>query len=102
MGYLRYYGTVHSKLDFVFKNIKAIFGGQCTKFITGSAPIASEILEFMKVTTCAQFIEGYGQTETCAASFVTDFLDGVSGHVGGPFNISSFKLIDVPDMNYTS
>lgn len=25
----------------------------------------------------------------------------MSGHVGGPFSVSSYKLIDVPDMNYT-
>ena len=27
--------------------------------------------------------------------------DGISGHVGGPFPNNEFKLIDVPEMNYT-
>lgn len=35
------------------------------------------------------------------ASFITRQRDPNSGHVGGPLYQSSFKLIDVPEMNYT-
>lgn len=48
------------------------------------------------------FIQGYGQTESTAASFLTDQSDPVSGHVGGVKPSLEFKLEDVPDMNYTS
>lgn len=28
--------------------------------------------------------------------------DGISGHVGGPFDQNEFKLVDVPEMKYTN
>lgn len=69
--------------------------------VTGSAPISSEILNFFKIVFCAPIIEGYGQTEGNSFQFSTDVKDGISGHVGGPLLSNEFKLIDVPDMNYT-
>lgn len=47
-------------------------------------------------------IEGYGQTETTAASFTTYEGDLSYGHVGGPNGVTEFKLVDVPEMNYTT
>lgn len=40
--------------------------------------------------------EGYGQTETCAASFITYKGDYEYGTVGGPNSCVEFKLVDVP------
>lgn len=56
----------------------------------------------MKIALCVPIVEGYGQTETTAASFLTDQNDGLSGHVGGPSMQTTFKLIDIPEMNYYS
>lgn len=44
----------------VFKKTKAILGGNVTRMITGSAPISSTIMDFMKIAMCCPFIEGYG------------------------------------------
>lgn len=52
--------------------------------ITGAAPISPNILDYLKATLCCPLIEGYGQTETCAASFLMDYSDSVAGHIGGP------------------
>jgi long-chain acyl-CoA synthetase len=70
--------------------------------ITGSAPIAKEVLDFLKVAFCCQIHEGFGQTEGAAASSLSFTTDPSSGHVGPPFPSCDFKLVDVPDMNYTS
>lgn len=69
---------------------------------TGSAPISEEVIDFLKIAFCAPILEGYGQTEGSAFQFATDVKDGRSGHVGGPFTVNEFKLVDVEEMNYTS
>jgi long-chain acyl-CoA synthetase len=70
--------------------------------ITGSAPIAKEVLDFLKIAFCCQIHEGYGQTECAAPASITFGEDPTSGHVGPPFPSCDIKLVDVPDMNYTS
>lgn len=70
--------------------------------ITGSAPISKEVLNFLKVAFCCQIKEGYGQTESAAAVAITFTNDPEAGHVGSPFPGNEIKLVDVPDMNYTS
>lgn len=69
--------------------------------VTGSAPVAQDVLDFFKVIACCPILEGYGQTETMGASFVTSSNDPRSGHVGGPCTQTQFKLIDCPEMSYT-
>lgn len=70
--------------------------------ITGSAPIEKETLEFLKVAFCAQILEGYGQTECGAPASITWTKDPNTGHVGSPYPTLEMKLVDVPEMNYTS
>jgi long-chain acyl-CoA synthetase len=70
--------------------------------ITGSAPISKEVLDFLKIAFCCQILEGYGQTECGAPAAITWVKDPTSGHVGGPYPTLEIKLVDVPDMNYTS
>jgi len=69
--------------------------------ITGSAPIAPNILEFLKVVFCCPIVEAYGQTESCGSSFATRIYDNRTGHVGGPAVGIEFKLADTPEMGYT-
>lgn len=51
----------------VFRKIRAAFGGRCTTFVTGAAPISFEILEFMWGVDL-QIYEAYGMTESVAVS----------------------------------
>jgi len=88
--------------DKVFKPIRAKLGLDRVKIlISGAAPCSPEVLEFLKVVTCgASVLQGYGMTETSAASAVTEPNDYCVGHVGPPLPGVEIKLVDVPDMNY--
>ena len=86
----------------VFNKIKAVLGGRVRLMITASAPINSEVVDFLKVAFSCPMIEGYGQTECAGGEFTTCVEDPLSGHVGGPLIHNEFKLVDVEDMNYTS
>lgn len=68
----------------VFKKVKALVGGRVRLMITGSAPIAADVLDFLKICFCCPIVEGYGMTETSAGSFTCMLNDPLSGHVGGP------------------
>jgi len=70
--------------------------------MSGSAPIANEVTDFLKIALSTPFVEGYGQTETCAAAFGQIPTDPSSGNVGGPLGSLEFKLVDVTEMKYTS
>jgi long-chain acyl-CoA synthetase len=55
----------------LFKNVRAIFGGDVRQATSGAAPIAREILEFF-LACGVPVLEGYGMTETAtAATFST-------------------------------
>lgn len=87
----------------IFDKVKTgTFGGSVRFMITGSAPISKEVCDFLKIAVCCPLIEGYGQTESMGATFTTVSNDPLSGHVGGPTHNTEFKLVDVPDMNYTA
>lgn len=86
----------------VFNKFKEFLGGRVRYMITGSAPISKEVLNFLKIAFCVQIAEGYGQTECAAPATITWTQDPTSGHVGAPFPALEMKLVDVPEMNYTS
>lgn len=95
--------TKHGFYDaLVFKKMKVVLGGRVRLCISGSAPINSDVLNFLKIAFCCPILEGYGLTETTAASTVTKPEDPESGHVGGPVHSIELKLVDVPDSNYNS
>lgn len=69
-------GLQHKVYDsLVFNKVKAMLGGKVRIMITGSAPIAPDVLEFLKICFCNPILEGYGMTETCAGSCVTCIND---------------------------
>ena len=78
-------GYTHRVYDPLFFNkTKAALGGNVRLMISGSAPLLPEVHKFMKVVIAAPLLEGYGQTESSGASFVTHGLDPEVGHIGGP------------------
>jgi long-chain acyl-CoA synthetase len=86
----------------VFKKTKAVLGGRVRFMVTGSAPLNMEVANFLKIAMCCPMVEGYGQTEGTGAEFGMRTSDTISGHVGGVLEHNEFKLVDVPEMNYTS
>ena len=86
--------------NLIFKKIRDQFGGRVKLIVTGSAPIAENVLTFVRCALGCIVIEGYGQTECVAASTVTLEGDSIPGHVGVPSPCNMIKLVDVPELNY--
>jgi long-chain acyl-CoA synthetase len=55
----------------LFKKMKMLLGGNVRLMITGSAPIAGDVLDFLKICFSAPICEGYGMTETSAGTVIT-------------------------------
>lgn len=93
----------HSLWDnLVFNKFKALIGGNVRVMVTGSAPINPDVLSFLKICFCSPIHEGYGQTESSAASCITSAFDPEAGHVGGPLSCIRIRLRDIPEMQYLS
>lgn len=87
----------------VFSSVRAKLGlNNCRIMISGAAPCPPYLIEFLKVLmgTKGVFCQGYGMTETSAASAISPAADNNIGHVGAPLPNNEFKLVDVKDMEY--
>nr|BAG97315.1 unnamed protein product [Oryza sativa Japonica Group] len=84
-----------------FRKVKARLGGRLRLLISGGAPLSNEIEEFLRVTSCAYFIQGYGLTETLGPSTVC-YPDDMSlvGTVGVAATYTELRLEEVPEMGY--
>lgn len=77
--------TDHNMWDkMVFKKTREMLGNEVRFMITASAPVAKEVLNFLKCAFCCPIYEAYGLTETTGPTSVTSAHDGHAGHVGGP------------------
>jgi long-chain acyl-CoA synthetase len=77
----------------LFKNVRAIFGGNVRHAVTGAAPIAKEILEFFWAAG-VPVLEGYGMTETATAATVCTVEEHKFGTVGRPFPGVEVKIAE--------
>ncbi|CAZ84956.1 unnamed protein product [Tuber melanosporum] len=70
--------------------------------VTGSAPISPTVLSFLRVVFANNFYEGFGMTETYAATVGQLGGDNSAGNCGPPCINVEVRLRDVSDMGYTS
>ena len=96
-------GTVtHSLWDrLVFAKPRAILGGNVRLMLTGAAPISPQVHDALKCIFCVPIAEGFGMTESCGATCLSQIGDPITGHVGGPVACAEIKLISVPEMSYS-
>ncbi|KAK6139061.1 hypothetical protein DH2020_027184 [Rehmannia glutinosa] len=86
----------------VFNKIKEKLGGHVRYMISGASPLSPEIMDFLRVCFGCIVVQGYGMTESSCLISNMDETDFLSGHVGSPTAACEIKLVDVPEMNYTS
>jgi len=84
----------------VFKKVREGMGGRLRLVVVGSAPLAGNVLTFMRCALGCAIIEGYGQTETAAPTTMTVLGDNAPDHVGPPIPCCAIKLVDVAEMQY--
>ncbi|CAA2958867.1 long chain acyl- synthetase 6, peroxisomal-like [Olea europaea subsp. europaea] len=86
----------------VFNKIKDKLGGRVRLMTSGASPLSPDVMEFLRVCFGCPILEGYGMTETSCVISSMDESDTLTGHVGSPNPACEIKLVDVPEMNYTS
>ncbi|KAH7573749.1 hypothetical protein JRO89_XS03G0201900 [Xanthoceras sorbifolium] len=86
----------------VFNKIKEKLGGRVRFMGSGASPLSPDVMEFLKICFGGQVTEGYGMTETSCIICSVNEGDSLVAHVGSPNPACEVKLVDVPEMNYTS
>ncbi|CDP12153.1 unnamed protein product [Coffea canephora] len=85
----------------VFSKVKQGLGGKVRLILSGAAPLASHVEEYLRVVSCAHVLQGYGLTETCAGTFVSIPHEmRMLGTVGPPVPNVDACLESVPEMGY--
>ncbi|KAL0371568.1 UNVERIFIED_CONTAM: Long chain acyl-CoA synthetase 1 [Sesamum angustifolium] len=84
-----------------YHGVKNRLGGRIRLIVSGGAPLSSEVEEFLRVTSCAFVVQGYGLTESCGLSTI-GFPDEMCmiGTVGASFVYNEICLEEVPEMGY--
>lgn len=99
-GYKQKYASPFADM-LAFNKIKNKLGGRIRLIVSGGAPLSPEVEEFLRVTSCAFVLQGYGLTETCGLAAVA-FPDEMCmvGTVGCPFVYTELRLEEVSEMGY--
>jgi len=77
----------------VFNQIYQRFGGKVRYFVSGGAPLAPEIISFLRYANLT-VLEGYGLTETVAPCSLNPLSRQVAGTVGRPMGDVEFRFAD--------
>lgn len=85
--------------DFSFSSIRDALGGHVRFIVSGGAPLAAHVEEFCSCCI-APVLQGYGLTESCAASFICLPDPAMANTVGPPLKATEFRFESVPDLQY--
>lgn len=77
----------------VYSKLRAALGGKLTHCVSGGAPLAPHLAHFF-TTVGVTVLEGYGLTETCAASAINPPEWNKIGTVGQPWPGTEFRVAD--------
>lgn len=94
----------HALYDRIWaKKVAAGIGlDRCRIMVSGSAPIDPSLQQFLRVAFGNNFVQGYGLTETYAATLLQMEGDLTAGNCGTVSPSVECCLVDVPDMEYLS
>lgn len=68
-----------------FNTVKRKLGGKVRLILSGAAPLSKPVQRVLSCCMCAPVLQGYGLTETCAASTIAEpYKWDTIGTVGGP------------------
>lgn len=51
----------------VFDSVRKGFGGRLRFVVSGGAPLAGRVQEYLQIALCCPVLQGYGLTETCVS-----------------------------------
>ncbi|KAL6783917.1 LCS1 [Auxenochlorella protothecoides x Auxenochlorella symbiontica] len=85
----------------VFSRVRQAMGGRVRFIVSGGAPLSPEVEDFANVAL-APVLQGYGLTETCAASFLMIPDPRLAYSVGPPLSANEFRLESVKELNYSA
>jgi len=84
----------------IFSKFKAIVGGQVRTMISGGAPLAPAVQEYVRACLGVTLLQGYGLTETCATACIPDSGDLSTGRVGPPLQEVDIRLVNWEEGGY--
>ena len=84
----------------VLRFVRSKLGGNVRLVISGSVPLKSNVVTFLRSSLGCVVVEGYGQTECVAPATLTVQGDPDPDNVGPPLPCNNIKLVDIPDMDY--
>ena len=91
----------HKELDTkIFSHLSKILGNDVELVISAATHLDNRLKEFISVTLCVPFVEGWGMTEISGFGSYTRQNDPTPNIVGGPTPNFEFKLREVPDSVY--
>eukprot|EP01090_Pellita_catalonica_P018931 TRINITY_DN6271_c0_g1_i4.p1 TRINITY_DN6271_c0_g1~~TRINITY_DN6271_c0_g1_i4.p1 ORF type:complete len:609 (-),score=82.84 TRINITY_DN6271_c0_g1_i4:320-1990(-) len=88
----------------VLSKLKSVLGGNVRIMLSGGAPLSPSIHQFLIAAFQFPIIQAYGLTETCAGATIgyPKDVQGTINHVGAPIYCCELKLVDIPEMGYST
>merc|ERR1712137_433608 len=84
----------------IFKKVQGLLGGRCSLMVTGSAPLAGDVQKYVQTVFACPVRQGYGLTETCAATCIAMMFDNTTAQVGPPQESACIRLRDWEEGGY--